>query len=103
MRRKHLYLLDVLRGLASLSIVLWHYQQFFWVGAEGSTQLQRETLPLYAILWPFYDKGYVAVDVFFGISGLVFYYLYSEALYDRAVSWRQFWLLRFSRLSHSIL
>jgi len=98
MRPKHLYLLDILRGLASLSIVLWHYQHFFWVSAEGSTQLQRATLPLYAILWPFYDKGYVAVDVFFGISGLVFYYLYSEALYDRAVSWRQFWLFRFSRL-----
>src|SRR5215469_11387642 len=98
MRPKQLDTLDILRGLASFSIVIWHYQHFFLVSTDGPTNFQKTTFPLYAVLWPFYEKGYLGVDVFFGISGLVFYYLYSEAVYNRSVSWRQFWWLRFSRL-----
>src|SRR5690348_14370140 len=98
MRPKHLYMLDILRGLASFSIVIWHYQHFFTLSTGGPKNFQRMSLPLYDILWPFYEKGYLAVDVFFGVSGLVFYYLYSEAIYNRSVSWRKFWWLRFSRL-----
>lgn len=96
---KRLYLLDVLRGLASLSVVLWHYQQFYFVApnrlADGYL---RSWEPLYFLLWPVYMYGAVAVELFFILSGFVFYYTYSTAIQDRSVSLYKFFILRFSRL-----
>jgi len=44
---KHLYLLDILRGLASLAIVIWHYQHFFFVApGEPSETFIRSDQPL---------------------------------------------------------
>jgi peptidoglycan/LPS O-acetylase OafA/YrhL len=96
---KHLYLLDILRGLASLSVVLWHYQHFYFVApGKLAAGYLRSWEPLYSLLWPFYLYGDDAVALFFVLSGFVFYYTYSTAIPDKLVSPYKFFILRFSRL-----
>src|SRR5690242_14476483 len=96
-RPSRFYSLDVLRGLAALCVVFWHWQHFFYAGTTaGSVKLQE--LPLYKIFFPFYTEGYLAVELFFCLSGFVFYWLYSQPISNGLVSTREFFVLRFSRL-----
>lgn len=91
------YSLDVLRGVAALSVVLWHWQHFFFIGATpGPFDLAR--LPFSRFLSPLYSHGWLAVDLFFMLSGFIFYYLYSQRVADENYSARHFALLRLSRL-----
>lgn len=89
--------LDALRGIAALSIVFWHWQHFFFTGTTpGTVDLAR--LPLHEWLFPLYTKGWLAVDLFFTISGFIFYWLYSKSVSEGEISAGKFALLRFSRL-----
>jgi len=93
---KRFHSLDVLRGLAALAVVLWHWNHFF-AGAPFSpadTRLQ----PLYPLLRVPYTGGYAAVDFFFCLSGFVFFWLYGEALASRAFTVFAFARARFARL-----
>ena len=94
-----LYLLDTLRGLAALSVIIWHYQHFFYV-APGSLapSFEMASQPFYALLAPFYAHGYLAVALFFSLSGFVFFLMYFDVLSSRNMSAREFFVLRFSRL-----
>jgi len=94
---ERLYSLDVLRGVASLAVVFWHWQHFFYDGTQ-SLAMVRADLPLYALLSPLYNQGWLGVDFFFCLSGFIFYWLYSRAVAERAISARDFFWLRFSRL-----
>jgi peptidoglycan/LPS O-acetylase OafA/YrhL len=91
------YLLDSLRGLAALAIVFGHWQHFFYNGTVGADFLP-ERLPWSSWLLPLYAEGHRAVDLFFSVSGFVFFWLYAQRIAERRVSWREFWVLRFSRL-----
>ena len=91
------YSLDVLRGLAALCVVFWHWQHFFYTGTRAGIVTAKE-LPLYKIFFLFYHEGYLAVELFFCLSGFVFYWLYAKAIAERTVSAREFFVLRFSRL-----
>jgi len=94
--QKRLYSLDVLRGLASLGVVPVHWRYLFVL--TGSPSVEHSLLPFWSALSPLYLKGWVSVDLFFALSGFVFFWLYSEAVSKRQVSaWRFAWL-RFSRL-----
>jgi peptidoglycan/LPS O-acetylase OafA/YrhL len=95
---KRLYSLDALRGAAALSVVLWHWQHFFAISGNWQPGWDRTSQPFYWALRIFYDGGQFAVDLFFAISGFVFFWLYGEAIKNRAVSAKSFALLRFSRL-----
>jgi peptidoglycan/LPS O-acetylase OafA/YrhL len=90
------YSLDVLRGLAALCVVLWHWQFFFSNDSFDAGMVH--TLPLGHLLEMFYLKGWRAVDLFFGLSGFVFYWLYSQQIAERRISGLSFAALRFSRL-----
>jgi len=91
------YSLDVLRGVAALTVVFWHWQHFFFNGAvPGPVDLER--LPLYRVLFLAYTRGWFAVDLFFVLSGFVFYWLYSGQVSAGGVSAFRFAVLRFSRL-----
>jgi peptidoglycan/LPS O-acetylase OafA/YrhL len=87
----------VLRGVAALAVVFWHWQHFFFHGTQRGT-LAVEELPLYGVFAPLYTHGWLGVDLFFCLSGFVFYWLYSGAVAARAISGRDFFVLRFSRL-----
>jgi peptidoglycan/LPS O-acetylase OafA/YrhL len=89
--------LDALRGIAALSVVFWHWQHFFYTGIDpGDFDLAR--LPLSRLLHLLYTQGWQAVDLFFTLSGFIFYWLYSRRVAERHISTGQFALLRFSRL-----
>jgi peptidoglycan/LPS O-acetylase OafA/YrhL len=98
--RQRFEVLDVLRGLAALAVVFWHWQHFYFDLATLSvpTAASSELLPLYQFLAPFYRYGDWGVDLFFLISGFVFFYLYLIPIRQGVVSGRAFFVLRFSRL-----
>lgn len=85
---------DLLRGLAALAVLITHYRWFFArsVG-DWRTDVQ---LPLYDVLWPFYENGLLAVQMFWILSGFVFTVAYGG--FGRNVSARTFLIHRVARL-----
>jgi peptidoglycan/LPS O-acetylase OafA/YrhL len=97
--RPRLYLLDTLRGLASLSVVVWHYQHFFYVDAGiMAADFVASAQPYYSVLKPFYHYGTEAVQLFFAISGFIFFLTCYSAITTRKMTAWRFAALRFSRL-----
>ncbi|SDD97161.1 Peptidoglycan/LPS O-acetylase OafA/YrhL, contains acyltransferase and SGNH-hydrolase domains [Dyadobacter soli] len=92
------YFLDILRGFASLAILIWHYQHFYFDNAERRPDFDKASQPGYLILQPLYDYGELAVYLFFILSGFVFFCLYAEGIARRSVSVKAFIRNRFSRL-----
>jgi peptidoglycan/LPS O-acetylase OafA/YrhL len=93
-----LYSLDVLRGVAALAVVFWHWQHFFYDGAALSATFRCEEQPLYPLFFLFYRGGALAVNLFFSLSGFIFFWLYSQSIREGSTSVGTFFLLRFSRL-----
>jgi len=92
-------LLDILRGLAAFSVVIWHWKHFYFSYHSESIELtNKATQPFYDIIYPLYSFGGIAVDIFFLISGFIFYTLYSQRISNGSISGGYFFLLRFSRL-----
>ena len=93
--RLHFHAIDLLRGLAAMAVVLFHYLNFFIPpGSEEAIPNFRSLEPLHAILWPFYDYGLWAVQLFWLISGFVFAATYA----GRETAGRRFWVARVARL-----
>lgn len=95
---RHLHSLDALRGDAALTVVFWHWQHFFWTGDAPAPDFRTEDQPLYGLFFLFYRNGTRAVDLFFLLSGFIFYWIYGRAIADGTVSAGRFFMLRFSRL-----
>ena len=83
---------NFLRGLAALSVLLWHYQHFFFTDSSAFEVSQQ---PFYPFIKTFYLDGLFAVQLFWAISGFVLCHSYISRA-DTA--WRQFFWARFSRL-----
>jgi len=95
---KRLYSLDALRGVAALSVVFWHWQHFFALTGSWQAVWHREDQPFYWLFKPLYLEGWAAVDLFFALSGFVFFWLYAGAIREGTAKAGKFALLRFSRL-----
>jgi peptidoglycan/LPS O-acetylase OafA/YrhL len=96
---KRYILLDIVRGVAALTIVLWHWNHFqILQEQQGLKVMPEEMFPLYSILMPFYRYGASAVDFFFILSGFIFTHTYSNAIRFGKLSLLKYALLRFSRL-----
>lgn len=94
---KRIYTLDVLRGLAALAVVLWHWQHFFMQNnAESDIIINRQ--PFYDFLFIFYHYGLYAVELFFVISGFIFFHLYSDNIHNNKITAKKFIINRISRL-----
>lgn len=87
--------LDVLRGIAAIGVVFWHWQHFF-AGAAPPYDITRA--PLADALAVFYRHGWLAVDLFFCLSGFIFFRLYATRVSNGEIGAGRFALLRFSRL-----
>jgi peptidoglycan/LPS O-acetylase OafA/YrhL len=94
---KHFYSLDALRGVAAISVIVWHWQHFFYNGATSAIY-NIGAQPFYFIFFPFYHRGYLAVDLFFSLSGFIFFWLYAENINNKQINGLKFFILRFSRL-----
>lgn len=91
---KHYHWLDVVRGVAALTILFWHYQHFYFSGTNNPIVYDRDIQPFYGALSLFYDHGYFAVQLFWVISGFVFAAVYGH----KPGSGREFFVNRFARL-----
>jgi len=89
--------LEVVRFISALSVLVWHYQHFFYIAGKP-TNFIREQQPLYFFLSLFYDYGHYGVQVFWCISGFIFFWKYREAIASKAITYKKFFVLRFSRL-----
>jgi len=90
--------IEVLRFLCALSVLVWHYQHFYFDPATASFAVERSQQPLYWLLHPFYDFGWLGVNFFWSISGFIFFHNYRLAIEGGAVSPQTFFVRRFSRL-----
>lgn len=95
---KRLYSLDALRGIAAMAVVLWHWQHFYALTGDWQDGWRREGEPLFALFKPIYLEGWAAVDLFFALSGFVFFWLYARPIAEARVSVGGFALKRVSRL-----
>ncbi|ESQ74103.1 acyltransferase [Asticcacaulis sp. AC402] len=87
--------LDILRGVAAAMVVLFHYKHFL---IDDGGNFDYAHMPLHGLLAPVYIFGQYFVELFFSISGYVFFWLYAEAVSERRVGLRNFFIARFSRL-----
>ena len=88
-------LVDLLRGFAALSVLIWHYQHFFFPMAGADPVFaSRADQPFYGVLSLFYQEGLYAVHLFWVISGFVFASVYG----GRKTTAKAFIVNRLSRL-----
>lgn len=97
---KQFHGIELFRGMCLLSALLWHYQHFLFFGtADGVVTSQvLASFPFYRLLKPVYGFGSFSVQVFWTISGFIFFWKYAGRIHSRGISARTFILLRFSRL-----
>jgi peptidoglycan/LPS O-acetylase OafA/YrhL len=89
--------LEALRFLATIAVLLWHYQHFAFV-ADHPVALTRSELPFYRVLFPFYEAGEYGVWIFWCISGFIFFWKYRTIIADRSIDGWTFFVYRLSRL-----
>ena len=88
--------LETLRFASALAVLFFHYGHFAQIA--GMAPVERSSIPFYGLLWPLYDYGQYGVQLFWGISGYIFFWKYGEAIHSGAVAASRFFWLRFSRL-----
>ncbi len=89
--------LEAIRFVAALAVLVFHYDHFAYV-ADKPVHFVREHLPLYDVLGFFYDYGLCGVQVFWCLSGFIFFWKYKDAIAQQVVTWKSFFIFRFSRL-----
>ena len=88
MKIKRYESLDGIRGLAAIIVAfVWHYQHF----SPGNYPFSR------VLYWP-YHFGWIMVDLFFILSGFIFFSTYRDKVSSHNLSLKDFAVLRFSRL-----
>ncbi|MGC4059777.1 MAG: acyltransferase [Aquabacterium sp.] len=89
--------LELLRFACAISVLVWHYQHFFFVGG-APVNFEVTQQPLYGLLKPFYEAGWLGVQAFWCLSGFIFFWKYAQPVSKGQVGARRFAVLRFSRL-----
>jgi peptidoglycan/LPS O-acetylase OafA/YrhL len=99
-QRHELSGVEVLRFICAVFILIVHYHHFFFYEefSPAASRQMRPGYPLDAILAPVYEHGGWAVNVFWVISGFIFYRRYSEPISAAGVKAYEFAIRRFSRL-----
>ena len=88
--RKYFYALDGLRGIAAFIIAfIWHYRWNF---------NPQNGLPFEKLFWPFYQYGEGVVELFFMISGFTMAYCYTDKIFSKAITFKNYILKRLSHI-----
>jgi peptidoglycan/LPS O-acetylase OafA/YrhL len=88
--------LEVIRFTCAMAVLVWHYRHFAMIGDGGAMFRPHE--PLGGLLWPFYHFGLFGVQIFWCVSGFIFYFKYAAAIAERRCAPRRYFWLRLSRL-----
>ncbi|MCF2514117.1 acyltransferase [Sphingomonas sp. G124] len=88
--------LELLRFASAMAVLFFHYRHF--ARMAGMEAVSRAEAPFYSLFWLFYDYGQFGVQVFWAISGYIFFWKYAASINAGAVAARDFFWLRFSRL-----
>lgn len=92
------YSLDAARGIAAISVVVWHWQHFFYQEAIADG-FQQQRQPFYYNLRHFYDHGGgLAVTFFYVLSGFVFFWMYNDRIREGSCGVAEFSIARIARL-----
>jgi peptidoglycan/LPS O-acetylase OafA/YrhL len=89
--------LELIRFVCACAILFWHYKHFAFE-PDGSFPLDNSRQPFYSAFRVGYDHGFYGVQIFWCISGYIFFWKYSIAIAQRRLGLRTFLVLRFSRL-----
>jgi peptidoglycan/LPS O-acetylase OafA/YrhL len=89
--------IELLRFASALAVLVFHYQHFAFVGTS-QVNFNATDQPFYAALKLFYVYGFYGVQVFWCISGFIFFWKYGATITRRQISGYKFFILRFSRL-----
>jgi peptidoglycan/LPS O-acetylase OafA/YrhL len=96
---RYFFSLDAIRGLAALIVVLCHWQFYFYKDQTLQTKpLEELGLPLFPYLSIFYHHAFFAVDLFFLLSGFIFFWFYADKIADRKTPFGNFMCYRLTRL-----
>ena len=93
--KRHFNALDLSRLIAAVAVLFWHYLHFTF--PRGGTRAPPNYIdyePLHAVFAVFYDRGYLAVEYFWTVSGFVFAHVY----FANAGARQRFWIARIARL-----
>ena len=88
--------LEIIRFTCASAVLFWHYRHFY--STSGAPEFIQSAQPLHGLFAPFFDFGMFGVQLFWGISGFIFFWKYGEAIAKQAVSGAKFFWLRLSRL-----
>ena len=88
--------LELLRFACAMMVLVYHHKHFAMVGTAST--IAPGVLPLEQELSLIYAFGLYGVQIFWCISGFIFYWKYADALAARRVEPKKFFWLRFSRL-----
>jgi peptidoglycan/LPS O-acetylase OafA/YrhL len=89
--------LEVVRFICALAVLFWHYQHFAFL-ADKPIEFMREAQPFYSSFTTFYKYGFYGVQIFWCLSGFIFFWKYRLSLSEKKVGAKKFFILRFSRL-----
>lgn len=89
--------IEAIRFVSAVAVLFWHYQHFSFV-ADAPVGFERARQPFYSVFAPFYDFGNHGVEIFWCLSGFIFFWKYRESIERRVVSGYEFFVLRISRL-----
>src|SRR3982074_3960077 len=89
--------IELLRFASSLAVLVFHYQHFSYIGAVpvGFVVSQQ---PFYQLFSLFYNYGFYGVQVFWCISGFIFFWKYGRLIAEARLGGYAFFILRLSRL-----
>jgi peptidoglycan/LPS O-acetylase OafA/YrhL len=89
--------IELLRFASALAVLIFHYQHLAFV---GTTQVNFDITkqPFYSLLNFFYNYGFRGVQVFWCISGFIFFWKYGERISQAKLGGYSFFILRLSRL-----
>ncbi|MEJ2793941.1 acyltransferase [Iodobacter sp. LRB] len=89
--------LEVLRFIAAFSVLIWHYQHFSSMTSSSSIFIINRQ-PFYGLLSFLYNYGFYAVQIFWGLSGYIFFWKYRDLLTGKKITGKMFFILRFARI-----
>jgi peptidoglycan/LPS O-acetylase OafA/YrhL len=96
---KHFHTFDAIRGFAAIVVIIYHWQCFYYTNDTWVKEsIDKTALPFYPYLAAIYNEGAVAVDLFFLLSGFIFFWLYAERIATKKMKFGKFMVFRLSRL-----